>query len=90
MKRYQIYLKPTSLAIIEDFRKFTPFTKSKIVREGIERIATGLVDYISQIITPEKTPSYFYLNKLKGFIKDRKKTNYAQSVDEIVYAQENL
>lgn len=90
MKRYQLYLRPTSLDVMEDFRKLTPLSKANIVREGIERIATGLVDYISQIVTTRKTPKYFYLNKLRGIIKDKKKINYSDPIDEVVYSQENL
>ncbi|MBI4008784.1 hypothetical protein HY357_00970 [Candidatus Roizmanbacteria bacterium] len=90
MRRYQIYLSPNSLAIMDDFRDLTPFKRSELLREAIDRIATGFVDYISQIITAKKPPRYYYLNKLCGFIKDEKKIDDTESIDEIVYHQDNV
>ena len=82
MKRYQVYLNPHSVAILDDVQKFTDISKSKIIRESIDRLAQN----ISKVFASQKTPPKTYiLDSLVGSIsvKGKKKTNYAEHVDDI-------
>lgn len=93
MKRYQLYLNQTTVAIVDRLQEVVNIPRTKIIRESLDR---GVGEYIHLLtklfIEKEKKPSYSVLDKMVGFIKtkSKKKTHYANMVDEIVYAKENL
>lgn len=82
MKRYQVYLNPHSVSILDDVKKISNISRSRLIRETIDRVAEQVV----AIFAPEKkTQKTRYLDKLCGFIdiKTKEKTHFAENVDEI-------
>lgn len=77
MKRYQVYLNPHSVSILDDFESYTNISRSKLIREAIDRLAQNLSRvFVGKDESPrEKTA----LDSLVGFIdiKGQKQTNYA-------------
>lgn len=83
VKRYQVYLNPHSVSIIDEIEKNTEISRSKIIRDGIDRYANSLAKVFktSKIPPTKKT----VLDSLAGSIsiKGKKRTNFASRVDEI-------
>ncbi len=82
MKRYQVYLNPHSVAILDEIQKLTSITRSKIIRDAVDKIATQ----VTMTIPVKKSGRKRYiLDSLAGSIsiKGKKKTNYAQHIDDI-------
>ena len=46
MKRYQIYLNPQSVTILDEIQKLSNITRSKIIRDAIDKIATQIMTTI--------------------------------------------
>lgn len=82
-KRYQVYLDPHSVAVLDDLERLTQVSRSKWIREIVGRFASEVAKVIAQV-KPEK-PKKYHLDELVGFIKvkGKKKTNYAMHVDNI-------
>lgn len=82
MKRYQVYLNPHSVAILDEIQKLSNITRSKIIRDAVDKIATQVIASIP--IKGPRKKSYI-MDELVGFIdlKSKKKTNYAEHVDDI-------
>lgn len=83
MKRYQIYLNPQSVAVLDEFGEYSSIPRSKIIREAVDRLAEQIISVVAE--KRSKKHKKYILDSLMGFIdlgKD-KKTNYAQKVDEI-------
>lgn len=82
MKRYQVYLDQHSVSILDEIRKLTNITRSKIIRNTIDKVATEIVASL-----PVKKPAkkHYIMDELVGFIdlKTKKKTNYSEHVDDI-------
>lgn len=84
MKRYQVYLNPHSVSILDEMEKYTNISRSKIIREAIDRLAQNLSRvFASKAEAPKEK---LVLDSLVGFIniKGQKHTNYA-SRDDIAY-----
>lgn len=82
MKRYQVYLNPHSVSILDEFAKHTQIPKSKVIRLAIDQLAENL----ARVFASSKTPpeDTYLLDSLVGSIKIKgKKTNLAQNIDEI-------
>lgn len=83
MKRYQVYLHPHSVTILDDFEKISSISRSKLIREAVDRLA----DQICLVFAKKenKLPKMTYFDQLAGSIdlKTKKKTNFAQTVDDI-------
>ncbi|MDO8638742.1 MAG: hypothetical protein Q7R43_04140 [Candidatus Daviesbacteria bacterium] len=83
MKRYQVYLNPYSVSIIDDLGTQTDISRSKLIQGVIDRFA----DQIAKVFSKrENQPSnYHHFDKLVGAIhlKTKKTTNFAQDIDEI-------
>lgn len=83
MQRYQVYLNPQSVSVLDEFEKIGDISRSKIIRQAVERIADILISVSG---AKRKVPvSYSALDKLIGCIrfKSTKKTNYADVDDDI-------
>lgn len=84
MKRYQVYLNPNSVSVLDEFEKYSSISRSKLIRESIDRLAQNL----SKIFTEHNVaPSEkLILDSLIGGIKVKgsKQTNYATK-DNSVY-----
>ena len=83
MKRYQVYLNPHSVSILDDFENYTNISRSKLIREAIDRLAQNLTRvFVAKNVLPHKK---LILDSLVGFIniKDQKQTNYAVKDDKV-------
>lgn len=81
MKRYQVYLDPHSVSILDDFEKYTDISRSKLIREAIDRLAQNLARVF---VTKDEAPKQkLILDSLVGFInlKGQKQTDYALKDD---------
>ena len=77
MKRYQVYLNQNSVSVLDDFEKYSNISRSKLIREAIDRLAQNLSRvFVEKNIEPEDKSA---LDSLVGFInvKSQKQTNYA-------------
>lgn len=83
MKRYQVYLNPNSVAILDDFEKISDISRSKLIREAIDRFVNQLVKVFAK--RNDSLPKLTYLDRLAGAIdlKTSKPTNYALDENEI-------
>lgn len=83
MKRYQVYLNPHSVSVMDEVERMIGVSRSKLIREATDRF----VQAISSIISAAKMQHHkkSNLDNLIGIIdlKDKKKTNYALEDDEI-------
>ena len=85
MKRYQIYLNPHSVSILDEFGKHTKISRSQLIQMGIDQLAQNLRKVFIATNTPSK--SNYILDTLVGAIKlkEGKKTNLAENIDDIYY-----
>lgn len=83
MKRYQIYLNPHSVSILDELGKQTDISRSKI----LQMITDSLAHNLGRILAATKIPptDTYLLDSLVGAIKlsGNKKTNFAHNIDEI-------
>lgn len=81
MKRYQVYLNPQSVEIIDNFASEVDLGRAKIIRDAIDRLAANL----SKVLVKEKVALDGPLDELVGIIKlkGNKKTRMAENIDEI-------
>lgn len=81
MKRYQVYLNPHSISILDDFEKYTNISRSKLIREAIDRLAQNLTRVF--VVKKELPQEKLVLDTLVGFINvGHKQTNYALKDDK--------
>lgn len=82
LKRYQVYLNPYSVSVLDGFKKTSNMSRSKLIREAIDRVAE---QFVAIFAWEKKTQKTKYFDKLCGFIdlKTKKKTHFAENVDEI-------
>ena len=85
MKRYQVYLNQNSVSVLDDFEKISNISRSKIIRQAIDRLAEQLARIVDYNRSQKKE---YILDSLAGFVdlKTNKKTNFAQNVDEIYFS----
>ena len=82
MKRYQVYLNPGSVSVLDEFEKYTSIPRSRLIREAIDRLAQNLSKiFVEQDIAPNKE---LFLDSLIGVININtlKETNYASEKDQ--------
>ena len=87
MKRYQVYLNPNSVALLDDIEEFTKMSRSKLLRLLIDRAAEGAVDIlrlIHQAKGIKKTKPI--MDSLAGFVdlKTDQTVNFSQHIDEVI------
>lgn len=81
MKRYQVYLNSSSVSVLDEFEKYTSISRSKLIREAIDRLAQNLSKtFADKNIEPQDK---LILDSLIGLIsaKSLKQTNYALKDD---------
>ena len=83
MNRYQMYLNPHSISILDEFGKHTDISRSKLIQGVIDRFADQVAKVFSK--REEQFSNYTYFDKLVGAIhlKTKKTTNFALDDDEI-------
>lgn len=87
MKRYQVYLNPNSVSVLDEFEKNTSIPRSRLIRESIDRLAENLSKvFVDQEIPPKEKTA---LDSLVGTIKARgqKQTNYTLK-DDLEYLKD--
>lgn len=82
MQRYQVYLNPQSVAVLDDFEGEANVSRSKIIQGLVERLAVNL---LAVYPSTKKTQPRRGLDRLIGIIKvpGDKKTDYASRADDI-------
>lgn len=86
MKRYQVYLNSNSVSVLDEFEKYTSISRSKLIREAIDRLAHNLAkSFADKNIEPQER---LILDSLIGKIsvKGQKQTNYAAKDDRVYLA----
>lgn len=88
MKRYQLYLNPHSVSVVDVVSETVEMSRSKIIQNVVDRVSKEISDEIIGIALVKKASrkkQYAVLDKYAGFIDDGSKEiqNYSQTVDEI-------
>ena len=85
MKRYQVYLNPQSVSIIDEVEKYLGISRSALIRETVNSLADNLAKILAQKTTT--LGSYPSLNSLVGIFKTRgnKKVNLSEKKDTSYY-----
>lgn len=89
MKRYQVYLNPNSVSVLDDIEKISNISRSKLLRHIVDRAADLVVETLTTVIERKKlSKKERVMDTLVGFVdlKTNKKTNFAQNVDEIYFS----
>lgn len=82
MKRYQLYLNPNSVSIIDRFEDLTNISRSKVIRYLVDSASENLT-----LLIKRKEPRKKYLmDSLAGFIdlKTNKKLDLISTIDEVI------
>ncbi len=83
MKRYQLYLDPHSVSVLDEFGKQIEVSRSKLIQMAIDYVAHNL----KKVFVATKTPTErkYIFDSLVGAIKlkGEKKTSFARDIDEI-------
>ena len=86
MKRYQVYLNPHSISILDEMEKHTNISRSKIIRETVDSLAFNL----SRILAAKNVEpaQKLTLDSLVGavVIRGKKQTNFATRSDRYYLA----
>ena len=88
MKRYQLYLSPNSVGVLDDFEGISDISRSKLIRRIVDNIAEELIRVFADKKKANKKE--YILDKLAGFVdlKTNKKINFSQHLDEDIYFQD--
>lgn len=80
MKRYQVYLDPVTVSVLDDFEESSRISRSQLIRLSIDRLAENLSKvFIAKEIKPSRR---YVLDSLGGVIKiGHRETNFAQRPD---------
>lgn len=83
MKRYQVYLNPESVSILDEFGDISNISRSKVIQRAIDGVAEQLLTVVKRKTRKRKT--YYALDNLVGFIdiKSDKPTHFAEHIDDI-------
>ena len=83
MKRYQVYLNPHSVSILDEVEKISNISRSKLVRGLVDRFTEQIAKVFAK--RDDRPYKLTHLDKLVGaiYLKTKKSTNYALDDDEI-------
>lgn len=86
MKRYQLYLNPQSVHILDEITQVTQVSRSELIRAAIDGAATQVGNLLA-VIKPPVSRDFSWLDTLVGSVvkKSRKKVKISENVDEIYY-----
>ena len=84
--RYQVYLDPRSVAILDEASELLPVTRSQIIREAIDA-AAGRVSNLLALLKPVSFDDYSWIDKMTGSLiyKDGKTVNMTERVDSVYH-----
>lgn len=80
VKRYQVYLDPAAVSILDDFEESSRLSRSQLIRLSVDRLAENL----SRVFMTNKVKPHrkYVLDSLSGIIKTGTgETNFAQRPD---------
>ncbi len=82
-KRYQVYLNPNSVSILDEYGEYTDISRSQLIQMAIDQVAQNLRKVFVSTKTPAKNS--YLLDSLVGAIKLEgvKQTNFAENIKEI-------
>lgn len=82
-KRYQLYLNPNSVSILDEYSEQTDISRSQLIQMAIDQVAQNLRKVFVSTKTPVKNS--YLLDSLIGAIKleGNKQTNFASNIDKI-------
>lgn len=88
MKRYQLYLNPHSISVLDELERILGISRSKQLRLVIDRIAGELIS-ILRAKEASQNKKKFLLDELAGFVdlKTNRETNFTEDIDDVVYFQ---
>lgn len=81
MQRYQIYLDPRTVTILDDAESISNISRSQLIRMAAEAVSENLAKILA-VVKPANN-NYTHLDNLAGFIKPKTKqpTSYATRSD---------
>lgn len=80
MKRYQMYLEPKSVAVIDDLSRELDISRSQIVRDVISRMAREYEKVLTAVVSLRRKNNP--LLRMAGFMKSPT-GHIAENIDEI-------
>lgn len=82
MKRYQVYLDPNAVLLLDETQLYTKIHRSKIIRDAVESVADNIAKILASVRTP--SPKKYFFDDLEGFIrlKTSQKVSYARRPDK--------
>jgi len=86
MKRYQVYLNPFSVSVLDDLERIIDISRSKQLRLVIDRVAEVLAT-ILRAKEASQNKKDFLLDELAGFIdlNTSKKINFTDATTYVLY-----
>ena len=86
MKRYQVYLNPQSINILDQAGDIVPLGRSRLLREAADAAANRVGNLLG-MFKPAKSSDYKWLDAMIGAvrIKGKKTVNISENVDELYY-----
>lgn len=87
MRRYQVYLDPHSVGIIDEAAEISSFSRSQIIREAIDAVSARFSNLLAAFKPPKKV-DYSWWDAIEGSITvgDKNKTvHISENIDEIYY-----
>ena len=86
MKRYQVYLDPQNVRVLDEISELSDFSRSTLIQELVDAAANRAGNLLATL-TPPKLKVYSELDKIVGSIEIKKKkvVNLSENVDEIYY-----
>lgn len=82
MKRYQLYLNPYSVSIIDEFEDISNLSRSKIIRYLVD----GMSEQLITLIRRKKPGKEYFMDSLAGFIdlKISKKLDLVSNLEQVL------
>ena len=86
MKRYQLYLDPHTVGIIDEAAEIGTLNRSEIIRQVVDAAAARLGNLLAVLRPPEER-SYEWMDSVIGAVKKEEtgEVNLSQNVDDIYY-----
>ena len=84
--RYQVYLDPRSVGILDEASDIIPVSRSLMIREMVDAGASRMVNLLASFKTVS-SDDYSWLDKMVGSISSKRKfkTSASDRVDDIYY-----
>ena len=85
-KRYQVYLDPRSVSVLDEMSQAASINRSQIIRE-VSDAAANRIGNLLAAIKPQKSGNYSWMQEMVGSItlKNKKIINVSERVDDIYY-----